>query len=263
MISKSNKSVRGLLPLTLCIILLSGCFRNQANSQTSELIGVRVTVKMPIINPEKSYVDYCIFLHNLYYYGSQRAYNMCDTMRFYKGGIIEKGSETDKVDSSEIITDQWLFYSKDSINGLFYDSFYSKKPRIVKTDSCKKSFFSFSEKAFEDLNNYRLIDIEWTRDGLRKETYVAIAKPDETYSDSLLYFYDSRMNDIEFSFSKKIDNEKKMKLVRIISIYNNLSIIDKTNREFGYRFEFGIDRIPISFKNKYVIQRFEELKKGE
>lgn len=215
---------------------------------------------MPLVDKLNSKVDYLSFSFNVYFYGDQRAYNRSDTMVFSRQELGEDGEVSNRKDSGKIISDQWLFCSKNSLLAFHLDTLQSMKPKIVNADSAQKTFLNFTEESF-GLNNYRLIRTDQLGSGLKKETYVVISKPNDSYSDTAYYYYSQEMNDIDFAFSRKIDRQAGMKLYKITLVYDNTEIKDTVNGRTGYVFDFLMERIVPPQGNQLIINRFEEFRK--
>lgn len=96
----------------------------------------------------------------------------------------------------------------DSIKKLNVDSFISKKAFRF-TDLFYDSGYQINE-TISKLNNFDLT-----------EKYCSIAKPTRNFPDSVIYSYSDQYMDIPISFSKKLEERKKLKILKIRGIYNS------------------------------------------
>jgi hypothetical protein len=53
------------------------------------------------------------------------------------------------------------------------------------------------------------------------EKYSSISKPTRYFPDTVVYSYTDQFRDLPFSFSKKIEERKKLKILKIRGVYNS------------------------------------------
>jgi hypothetical protein len=96
----------------------------------------------------------------------------------------------------------------DSIKKLNVDSLISKKAFRV-TDLFYDSGYQINE-TISKLHSFDLT-----------EKYISIAKPTRNFPDSVIYNYSDLYMDLPISFSKKLEERKKLKILKIRGIYNS------------------------------------------
>lgn len=95
----------------------------------------------------------------------------------------------------------------DSINLLNVDSILYKQG-LGKTDLMLDSGYQINE-VISNLDNLKLT-----------EKYSSIAKPTRYFPDTVVYSYTNQFRDLPFSFSKKLEERKKLKILKISGVYN-------------------------------------------
>ncbi len=96
----------------------------------------------------------------------------------------------------------------DSINILNVDSILYKQG-LGKTDIMLDSGYQINE-VISNLDNFKLT-----------EKYSSIAKPTRHFPDTVVYSYTDQFRDLPFSFSKKLEERKKLKILKISGVYNS------------------------------------------
>lgn len=162
-----------------------------------------------------------------------RIYNIHDTIRiyYYKDYVLYQLSGSRKFETDELIagTEQYFIYNSNNKFGFLFSSLKDSSLRMkIQVDS-----FLF-DRGMKGKDFDHLPDSLWFLSDERKdnesnivEKYASIKPGDETSIDSIYYYYSKKMNDIPYSFSKKLDSIKSMKLFRIRMIYNEK--FSKTN----------------------------------
>lgn len=114
----------------------------------------------------------------------------------------------------------YLMYPKGDMYGSLKDSLTSSKPRKVLVDSVLK-FITYSSFPFYMSDNDILL-----RKTINEKTGTAIEKhiykerKTASYPDSINYYFNKDLNNIDFSFSKLLDSTRRAKLVRVELITN-------------------------------------------
>lgn len=96
----------------------------------------------------------------------------------------------------------------DSIKTLNVDSILYKQG-LGKTDIMLDSGYQINE-VISNLDNFKLT-----------EKYSSIAKPTRHFPDTVVYNYTEQFRDLPFSFSKKLEERKKLKILKIKGVYNS------------------------------------------
>jgi len=184
----------------------------------------------------------------IFYYSDYILYRLSSTIRFETGEKL-KGTEPYFVYNKR--DDFGFLFTSiiDSIRGIKYpvDSFLANRGLKGKDfDIPVDSLWSLTEV------------IKVKEDSLL-EKYGSLKQGDETSIDSIYYYYSKDMNKIEYSFSKKLDSIKGMKLFKVRLLYNervstsNETILPK--RELS--FEMIEEHVPNPNKIIEFIRKFE------
>jgi hypothetical protein len=96
----------------------------------------------------------------------------------------------------------------DSIKTLNVDSILYKQG-LGKTDILLDSGYQITE-VISKLDNFILT-----------EKYSSISKPTRYFPDTVVYSYTDQFRDLPFSFSKKLEERKKLKILKIRGVYNS------------------------------------------
>ena len=96
----------------------------------------------------------------------------------------------------------------DSIKTFNIDSILYKQG-LGKTDILLDSGYQITE-VISKLDNFILT-----------EKYSSISKPTRYFPDTVVYSYTDQFRDLPFSFSKKIEERKKLKILKIRGVYNS------------------------------------------
>jgi len=151
----------------------------------------------------------------------------------------------------ETIEHIYILFKNGDKYGLKFNSPEERNGNKVNVDSffSKKAFFSF-KNFYDDINDSLILVVK--EDGKVKETYIPKIKYDESYNDTTYLYFDEALNSIEeFSFSKVLDNTKKLKLVKIRLVYNALPAT--AVKPFTPRREFRFEmKKAASFDNKKI-----------
>ena len=145
----------------------------------------------------------------IFYYFDYILYRLSATIRFETGEKL-KGTEPYFIYNKK--DDFGYLYTSinDSSRGTKYpvDSFLANRGLKGKDfDIPIDSLWSLTEKIK-------------VKENILIEKYGSLKQGDETTIDSIYYYYSKDMNKIEYSFSKKLDSIKAMKLFKIRFLYN-------------------------------------------
>ena len=152
-----------------------------------------------------------------------------------QGNTMVISDDPTTIDHKEKCYDYYI-WKNEELNGIKY----GKDVKTINVDSLyvKKLFKNAN---FFDVTYDRLLDVRNEGDKRSfKEIYVNIAKPDESYCDTTIYCFSSKLDDIPYSLSKVADSLKGAKLVEVRFIYNGkpkgiASNIDLPRKEMVYK----------------------------
>ncbi|MBE9602374.1 hypothetical protein [Pedobacter sp. MC2016-24] len=152
-------------------------------------------------------------------------YNNCTLyeVQSIKGNVTTEfvgDSLVNKVYPSKDFITRYFVVKNGAKTGIKYDSLVTNLPRKFPLDSLLE-MLTINEGNLKglgmDLGRPAKVKIEGANDDVLIEHY--FAKEGSSTIDSIYRFYDKRLNDIGFSFSKKLDSEKKSKLHKISYIF--------------------------------------------
>jgi len=155
-----------------------------------------------------------------------KIYTLKDTLLifYYSDYILYRLSPTIRFETGEKLrgTEPYFAYNKrDDFGFLFTSLNDSSKGTKYPVDS----FLAARGLRGKDFDNP--IDSLWTltevikdKEVMLLEKYGSLKQGDETTIDSIYYYYSKDMNRIEYSFSKKLDSIKAMKLFKARFLYN-------------------------------------------
>ena len=151
------------------------------------------------------------------------------------------------IDNAPYQTRYYTFiYSNDVNTGLFWYNSSIENARIVNKDSMLAREWAFDPRR-EDLfkNNYRtLISSKTSEDGNIIEEYTFRNKNDSTMTGTIiLVFSKNKFDEIEYSMAKEIEQQKKMKLIKIVCI-NDARYIPPSNTY--------IERVEVPWELKHI-----------
>lgn len=144
-------------------------------------------------------------------------------VRSIKGKVITEvigDSIVNKMYPSKEYITRYFVVKNGAKTGLKYDSLVTDLPRKFRLDSLLE-MLTLNErnlKAFEiDLGKPAKVKIEDANNAVLIEQF--FAKTGSSTVDSIYRFYDKRLNDMDFSLSKKLDSTKRSKLHKISYIF--------------------------------------------
>ncbi len=217
MIIKKFKFFLSGVLFVVALTLLS-CF----NPQRDKLESIQFIINFPVIMEETpDEVQYVKDTITIYYFKDFVLYKLSPKYEF----------ETERAVDG---TQQYFLYKKSNPYGYLFDKFIKPNPP---TKSLVDSFLQKRGKKGQDVevppdSIWKLSSKNELKERLI-ESYSLIEKRDENYPDTIKYFYNGNLS-CDFSFSKKLDKERGMKLSKIIIVYNSKKST-KYNREIAKR----------------------------
>lgn len=213
---------------TFLFLFFVSVFVFSCSKSTYKFSGVRLTWYMPIVQDG---VDSIIKLE-----GKNDIF-FVDSLVIYK-----KEDVFIKDDNSEIPLFTYWIYEKNNKIGLKYEYLDRNASGIVFNVD---SFQLRNEcKSLDDygINEPNLIFLSQKKinKNIVVDKYFQKVKPDNSYPDTILYYFDKRLNYIPFSFSNKIDNIRKSKLVRLLAKYNGIKNSKTNTISSSFKFEIEI-----------------------
>ena len=155
-----------------------------------------------------------------------KIYSIKDTILifYYSDYILYRLSGTKKFETGENIrgTEPYFIFNKKNKSGFLFSSL---KDSGTGTKFPIDSFLANRGMRGKDFevpvdSAWSLAEVIKDKENNILEKYALIRQGDETSIDSIYYYYAKKMNDIEYSFSKKLDSIKAMKLYKIRMLYN-------------------------------------------
>jgi len=232
--------------------ILSNAFINcnQKYYHSKDVVHLRLTVNYPLVQANGNKAE---------------LQNLKDTIQiyFFNNDVLyyipyKKTLETEEKLISEEVKYSYFIYTKDSSSGFLFSSLTDTvSPKKLSVDSF---LFHRAYAAKFDLDHKLFVSVtENKKNGVRVETYVPENISNETYYDTIMFYFDKRLNDVSFSFSNNLDKLKGKKLFKIRLMYN---------QKFSQQYQMMIPQREMYFeiqklqlKNpKIIIGLFNQLK---
>lgn len=223
---------------------------NHTNYHPKDLVHLRLIVNYPLVqaNSNKAELQNLKDTVHIYYYNTDVLYYI----------PYKKTVETEEKLISEEKKYSYFIYTKDSSSGFFFSSSEDTvSPKKLSVDSF---LFRRAYAAKFDLQNKRIISVNEDKfKGVVIEKYVPENIPNETTYDTVMFYFDNRMNDVSFSFSDTIDKAKGKKLFKIRLLYN-----EKFSQQYQMMMPqrelyFEIQKLPVK-NSKSIVHFFDHLK---
>jgi len=194
-----------------------------------------------------------------------KIYNLKDTILifYYSDYILYRLSPTIRFETGEKLkgTEPYFVYNKKDDFGFLFSSINdSSKGTKYPVDSFLANR-GLKGKDFDiPIDSlWSLADEIMVKEDILMVKYGSLKQGDETTIDSIYYYYSKNMNKIEYSFSKKLDSIKAMKLFKIRFLYNERTSTDNKiilpKRELS--FEMTEESAPNPQKIIEFIKKFE------
>lgn len=231
----SELAIKTTLSVVLSIsFVILGSFTCSKNYRTNS---VELIIKFPArIYKEKNEI---------------KVYHILDTVRifYYEDYVLYRLPGRRIFETEEIIagTEPYFIFNRKNTHGFLFTSLKdSSLPTKLQVDSFLANR-GMKGKDFDLLPDsvWSLIGETNDKENSIVEKYVLIKPGDETSIDSISYYYTKTMDDVRYSFSKKLDSIKSMKLFRIRMVYNEKfdkhQNITLPQREIVFEFRKGIN----------------------
>ncbi|MFN3664827.1 MAG: hypothetical protein ACK4S0_01635 [Sediminibacterium sp.] len=243
------------MKLFLIFLMILSC--SQINTENSkDPITIRITKKFPVLNN----------LGQVDSYFTQDAYvHFKEDLRIYETPYFFDSSNNNTLTAPEIRYKVFIHH-KDSIYGRVFDAQNNLYNLIILKDSFT-SITSFSDLKLNELfANENLLMLSSEKDlnqGLYKETYSIKSHEDSTKTGLVIYYYNSKLNSIDFTLSKELDSIHKMKLYEVM-VQTNPQILKengmkidtlRVTNKFELISQYNFERI-----NEFIVKYLEKAK---
>lgn len=156
-----------------------------------------------------------------------KIYNFKDTIFifYYSDYILYRLSPTVKFETGEKIngTEPYFIYNKKGNSGFLFSSLKDSSQGIKFPVDSFLANRGMRSKDFDVPPDSLWFLAEVVKDKEKSviEKYAVVKPGNETSIDSIYYYYAKNKNDIKYTFSKKLDSIKMMKLFKIRMLYNS------------------------------------------
>jgi hypothetical protein len=194
-----------------------------------------------------------------------KIYNFKDTILifYYSDYILYRLSPTIKFETGEKVsgTEPYFIYDKNNEFGFLFTSLIdsSKGTKFLVDSFLANRGIRGRDFDIPVDSLWTLTEVIKSKENVFLEKYGSLKQGDETTIDSIYYYYSKDMNKVEYSFSKKLDSIRGMKLFKARFLYNeristsNEIILPK--RELS--FEMIEEHVPNPKKIIEFIKKFE------
>lgn len=155
---------------------------------------------------------------------------------------------------------KFLIHKMGEEYGWKFDSSRAKNANKILVDSFLKVKLKLSDEVFYSAND-SLIEV-FKYNGINiVEKLIPKKKYNDTYNDTTYLFFSSGLNNIPYSFSKKLDSLKKIKLYKARLIYNPIYSKSNTLVTKGRELFFEFREIPLTDSQDIwpIIQKYKRL----
>lgn len=193
--------------------------------------------------------------------------NLTDSLSifYYNNIILYRFPYTYSIENMNTIEKQerrfkYFIYQKHERYGYYFDSINTSSYRKMNVDSLL-SAKAFASNNFYDKNNDSLVvTIKNDNNYSLVEKYISKKRPNQSYADTTIFYFTHTLKDLELSFSKELENIKKLKIFKLRMIYN--AQFDKEyNMELPYREFFFELRDESSLNSDDIISFFKTFEK--
>lgn len=203
----------------LCVFMCFGCNAQPSLPDNETVKAVRLLKTIPASVSENGMIVNYIDSIGIYYYRNLVLYELFSLKSTLETQIDQNGEEVGQKRTIEPALGYYVYALGDA-KGFYYDSTRRHMSPPSGVDSFLTGFCSLNPALF-DMQPFRLVNSRKEAGPYDLiENYVATSKKGDSFSDSTEYFYSGKMNWVPYSFSKKMDDRMKMKLVKFRFIYN-------------------------------------------
>jgi hypothetical protein len=182
---------------------------------------------------------------NMFFHDHYIAYMLPYTKMYFKGTLDknqnEIGSKLVRVDTAY----RYLIYKEKNKFGYQFDSVDFKKPEKLNIDTFRTNNlwkgFSFYQKNIDSLVESK----PGTDENIMVKKYVCNHKLDDTFTDTMYFYFDKRMTGISFSLSPEMDSLTHSKLFKVLYIFNK---VPKGKKYFGKSHGFDVPKREWTFE---------------
>lgn len=187
-------------------------FVSSTCSQKKDLKGVRLSFSAPVNIYKKNEEIKVALLKDtvsLFYYSDYLIYRLLPTAKWETGENI-KGTES------------YFIYKKQDSCGILFNSLTDTSYGII----CRIDSFLYNRALRgKDLDIpvdslWSIMEVKKEKGGILIEEYGLTKQGDEMSVDSIYYYYSKKMNKVQYSFSKKLDSIRGMKLFKFRLLFN-------------------------------------------
>lgn len=188
-------------------ILISRC--NHSLLKVNDLHHIKLIVNYPLVEFEENKLSNLKDTIPIYYWENYVFYNI----------PYKKTFEIDERLINEEVKYSYFLFKKGNIYGYLFNSLDDTSlPQKLQVDSF---LFRRAYAAKFDLKFKSLVEVKGDKhNNSLIEKYVPENINNETYFDTIIFYFDKRLNGIDFSFSKDLDSAKEKKLYKVRLLYN-------------------------------------------
>jgi len=243
-----------------CIVLFA-CAGKSSRYQEAKIKSMLLVWSIPVFNPDSGKVSNMRDSVLIYHLDDLVLYRVAYTYTQYnknaqKGNTNTISDDPKTIDFSKTRYKNFI-YRRNSLTGFVYDSLSTNSHLTFNVDSFERKK-TFKGSKFYETSHDKIVESMLNKDRSELiEKYASITKPDESYSDTSYYYFSRGLNDVNYSFSKEADSAKKMKLNKIVFIYNPVPKNDH-NKVAIPRREILLEIKKITVSNKKEILLFSK-----
>jgi hypothetical protein len=240
--NKFNKRIT--ITCLVIVMLFTACFCRSVSktSKNDDFKAVALMISYPYINGQTGNVT-----------------DLRDTIRIYysKNLICYKLPSVKKFETNETIqnSNSYFVFEQGDSTGYFFTTDTTGKKISVDSFLKAKGFLTNFELPQQD--TWSMAEKKSSRS--YEQIFYSEKNLGENVPDSLCYYFDERFNDLNYSFSKKLDSLKGMKFYKFRIVYNAEFSGKLKIRNRAYLFEIQPDDVTDKHKIVALFEKFKSI----
>ncbi|MDQ3844143.1 MAG: hypothetical protein M3342_09040 [Bacteroidota bacterium] len=194
-----------LLLISALISVVNIALPSCIHRSTTEVRCLQVSYSIPIVGSDGTLIDNSNFF-NIYYYKDLVLFQFRTRYDSTFNGQLVK----------EVFRHSYVVFNRNDAYGITYDPYDSAKDnKRVRVDSIleKRGLQNFK---WEMITQFKPIQSTYHKTtGILEEVYVPAVGKEGLSKDTIRFYYTTRLTEFDYSFSRKIDSLKGIKLFRI------------------------------------------------
>lgn len=148
----------------------------------------------------------------------------------------------------------YFFYKIGKTKGVFYESLEDNIGDSLSVDSLQTDRAFMGIKFYNNITDTLVETINSKSKYLLIEKYIPNKKIDDSYADTVIYYYGRKDDSINYIFCKELEKEKNMKIYKIDLVYNQSYNIQYQKILPKRKFIFELEKT--NFRDSVILRDF-------